>query len=258
MLTNKIKTKIKLRRMGYLKDQNGILKRYSVEKENWQTHIENSKKCILKSSENKDKGKVVVLGSGWILDLPIAELSKIFTEVVLIDIHHPKQILNRYRKFDNISFLEKDITGGYIDFLYENLKKNSTQIQLIPSFKETNFNILENADFVISLNIMVQLHVLLIDYIKKVNPKSVLDQLVFQKTIQQHHIELLPQGKTCLISDFEEELLDKNDHVIGVNPLIHVDLPEGNFSRQWRWKFDTRMTYRDKAKTFFNTKAIDF
>ena len=46
----------------------------------------------------------------------------------------------------------------------------------------------------------------------------------------------------------EKEILDKKNNVIGVNPFIHVDLPEGNFSQQWQWKFDSKMTYRDNKK----------
>ena len=50
----------------------------------------------------------------------------------------------------------------------------------------------------------------------------------------------------------------KKNNVIGVNLFIHVDLPEGNFSQQWQWKFDSKMNYRDSNKTYFNTKTIDF
>ena len=66
------------------------------------------------------------------------------------------------------------------------------------------------------------------------------------------------KNKTCLITDVEEEIISTDDDLIGVNPLLHIELPEGNFSEQWQWKFDSKMTYRDDAKTYFNTKAIDF
>lgn len=69
---------------------------------------------------------------------------------------------------------------------------------------------------------------------------------------------MLPKGKSCLITDIEEEILDEKDQLVGMNPLIRVDLPTGNFFTNWQWKFDSLMTYRDDFKTFFNTTAIDF
>ncbi len=69
---------------------------------------------------------------------------------------------------------------------------------------------------------------------------------------------MLPKGKSCLITDVEEEILDEKNSLIGTNPLMQVDLPKGNFSTIWKWKFDSLMTYKDDVKTYFNTKAIDF
>jgi len=245
----------KLRQMQYIQDQDGIARRYQREKQNWDLHFKSSKDFILKSAETKNKGKLIVLGSGWLFDLPINELSNQFKEIVLIDIIHPKQVLKKIKSFDNVTTIKADITDGLIDFFYNNVKqKNSLNITNLSSF---SFDIPE-ADFVISLNIMCQLHIILIDYMKKFNKYSSSELNKIEQQIQQSHLNILPKGKTCLITDFEEEIYDEKEILIGVNPLIKVALPTENFMRKWQWKFDSNMTYREDSKTFFNTMALDF
>ncbi len=253
-LKRKVSERIKLQRMQFISDQAGIMRRYIREKQNWDIHIKEVKDFILKSSKTKKKNKVVVLGSGWLLDLPLKELSGSFKEVVLIDIYHPKQIQQKAKKFPNITFQIDDITGGLIDFFY-NHRKQKALISTIESFK---YKIPENTDFIISLNILCQLHIILVDYLKKYNLYSDQELKMIEKQIQLSHINMLPQEKSCLITDFEEEIYDSENNLVGINPLLHLDLPEGNYSKNWQWKFDSLMTYRPDAKTFFNTTAIDF
>ena len=259
-LVGNLKNTYILQKMQYFSDQQGIMHRYIREKENWDLHLKESKSFILKSSENKKKGKVVVLGSGWLLDLPLEDLAKQFKEIVLVDIIHPKHILHKIKKYSNITTLQSDITGGLINFVYQTLKsdKKKKQKSLLTPANSFSFSLPENTDFVISLNIMCQLHIILIDYIKRLNRYSNSELKTLITTIQQSHINMLPKEKSCLITDIEEEILDEKDRLIGANPLMQVDLPKGNFSTIWKWKFDSLMTYKDDVKTYFNTKAIDF
>jgi hypothetical protein len=247
-------------KMQYFSDQEGIMRRYIHEKYNWDLHLKKSKDFILKSAKTKRKGKVVVLGSGWLLDLPLDELSKQFNEVILVDIIHPKQILHKLKDYPNVITVREDITGGLIDYIYHNLKsdKKKKQITLLTLANSFSFSLPKNTDFVISLNIMCQLHIILTDYIKRYYKLSdgVLQNLITQ--IQLSHIKMLPKGKSCLITDIEEEILTKKNQTIGIKPLIQIDLHKVNFSSSWQWKFDSLMTYKDDVKTFFNTIAIDF
>lgn len=250
----------KLRKMQYIIDQQGIMNRYAREKENWENHIQESKKFILKSAETKQKGKAVVLGSGWLIDLPLEDLARSFNEVVLIDIVHPGSVKRKIKKFNNVSLYHEDITGGLVDYFYSLLKefKSKKQKAILPDLNAFTFSLPQHTDFVISVNIMCQLHIILIDYIKTFMLYADKELVELAKIIQLSHIKMLPKNKSCLITDIEEEILDTKDQIIGVNPLIQVDLPKGNFSQKWKWKFDSFMTYREDFKTYFNTQAIDF
>lgn len=246
---------IKLREMQYAQDQNGIARRYRREKKYWDDHFSSSKNFILESAKTKNKGTVIVLGSGWLFDLPIDELANQFKEIILYDIIHPKQVIQKIRKYDNVIIEKMDITGGLIDYFYTRTKdKSIISAEELSSYK---LNI-PNCDFVISLNIMCQLHIILIDYLKKFNIYTSKQLRIIEQEIQKSHMQILPKTKTCLITDYEEEIYDEDDALIGVNPLIEIDLPEGEFSKKWKWKFDTSMTYREDHKTYFNTLAIDF
>lgn len=240
--------------MLFISDQAGIMQRYIREKQNWDIHLNEVKNFIKHSSKTKKKNKVVVFGSGWLLDLPLIDLSENFKKVVLIDIYHPKQIQKKAKQFPNITVQTDDLTGGLIDFFY-NHKKQKVLISTIESFK---YKIPKNTDFVISLNIMCQLHIILIDYLRKHNRYSNQELKMIEKQIQLSHINILPKEKSCLITDFEEEIYDEEDNLVGINPLLHIGLPTGSLSKNWQWKFDSLMTYRPNAKTYFNTTAIDF
>lgn len=253
-LAENFSTKIKLNKMQYTQDQKGIARRFLREKEAWDNHFFNSKQFILKSAIEKKKSNLVVLGSGWLFDLPIDELASQFKNIRLIDIIHPKQIVKKVKKYSNVQLENADITGGLIDYFYKNASNRFVDTETISKFK---FAIPES-DFVISLNIMCQLHIILIDYIKKFDSYSSNHILELEKIIQTSHLSILPKNKTCLITDIEEEIYSEDNQLIGVNPLIRVDLPKGKFSNKWQWKFDSKMTYRENAKTYFNTLALDF
>ncbi len=255
----KIKSVLILQRMQYNSDQQGIIRRYLREREGWDLHLENSKKFIQKSLKTKKKGKVLVLGSGWLLDCPINELSQNFQEVILADILHPKQIIKKTNTLSNVHFLKADLTGGLIEFIYRNIKPGKKYLlnALISEINSFSYLIPDDIDFVISLNIVSQLSIIITDYLKPFNTFSENELKEIATVIQQTHINSLPKNKTCLICDVEEELFNEENTLIGTNPTVFSDLTPGNFSEKWLWKFDSSMTYRDDLKTFFNVIAID-
>jgi len=243
------------KKIGFYKDQNGIIKRYLREKENWNLHLQKTKNFILESAKTKQKSKAVVFGSGWLLDVPIDELAKMFEQVILIDIFHPKEILNKISEFKNIKTLELDITGYSKPICL--LKNHFDILSLEPDFEA--FKIIENlkADFYISVNILNQLDILLVDYISTNWAISQADILDFRIKIQKEHLNLLPLQKTCLITDYEEENYI-NNKIVKTKKLVHIDLPNSEFTDTWQWIFDTHKMYDDFDKTLFNVKAIDF
>jgi hypothetical protein len=248
-----------LRRMGLLRSQKGILNRYFRESAGWEKHLSEARKFILRSARGKKKGTAAILGSGWLLDIPLEELTDLFERVRLYDLNHPPQIRKKAEGFDNVELIQADLTGGGIEQSYRACRryKQTGEKTLVNALDNKTFGFEETPDFIVSLNIMNQLNILIREYLRKKRIYTDRELLQLDRKIQQDHLNLLAEGKSCLITDYEEEMYDKEGNFIGSNPLIHVPLPEGNFKEQWQWKFDTRMYYRRDAQTLLNVIALD-
>lgn len=251
-----------LRKFGFQHDQQGIINRYFRETEGWNVHLNNCKNYILQASESKTKGTAVVLGSGWLLDVPIEQLSKEFDKVILVDIVHPRQIEHKVKKIKNTELVKSDISG-FIMPVYEHIrnykkdkiKKNLGEIK--PLYSNFGLNDINRADFVVSLNLLNQLDILICDYILKFKIYNENELLEFRKLIQKSHVHWLPINKTCLISDYLELNLNDKDELINEKKLVHTDLPINNSTKKWNWKFDTQKTYHSQFKTVFKVIATN-
>ena len=231
--SNSFKQYYMLKKMGYYKDQHGIVNRFYSEKINWQPHLDNTKKYILKCAKNKVRGNVAVLGSGWLLDLPLKQLHDTFDTITLYDIVHPQQIIHQIKKeYKNVHFKSVDLTGNYVYETFKiikNYKKTGNKLHFSKiQYIKPNFN---QFDFIISLNILNQLNILLVDYLKKYNIYTKTELVEFAKIIQENHILNLPIGKSCLISDVRENLYNINGEFIKSNDLIYIDLSKSNFHK---------------------------
>lgn len=248
-----------LKKFGFKNDQQGIMNRYIRESGGWEKHIINTKEFILQSAKLKNKTNCIILGSGWLLDVPINELSKLFDKVTLVDIIHPSQITHKIKKLKNVEIIESDITG-FIEPVYyfmQKAKKTKLGLHQIKSiYSGSWFNEFKNSDFVVSVNILNQLDILICDYILKFNIYSAQEINEFRKIIQQNHLNALPKGKSCLITDYEELRLE-DDKVIKNKPLIYLDLPESNNSKKWQWNFDMNQTYHKKLNTVFEVIGME-
>lgn len=250
--TESMKRRMRLRKMGYIRDQRGIINRYLREKENWESHLQKAREFILHSAGDKDKNMAVVLGSGWLLDIPLDELARDFNNVVLYDILHPPQIKKRIERYSNVKCKEADLTGGLTDSLYDLVNDKNRDRLLVESFSGYSFVLPERPDFVISCNILSQIGSLLTDFLKKKKVFTEKEMNRLGQIVQQNHLNILPRGKTCLITDYEEELYTAEEEFAGTKPLLKVKLPMNEADKYWQWKFDTQMRYREKFMTYLN------
>ena len=60
--------------MGYYDYQSGLIYRHLNQESGWDSHLEKCRSYILRAIDKHKPGKVTVLGSGWLLELPIAEI----------------------------------------------------------------------------------------------------------------------------------------------------------------------------------------
>lgn len=246
------------RKMGYYSDQFGIQQRYSMEAKNWNEHHENTKNVICKSAQNKGKNKAAILGSGWLLDVPIMELYRNFKEVWLFDIRHSAFVRHKISKLKNIKLIETDLSGFGIP-IYKAIKKLNKNKGLIdwelikPIF---DFH-LDDFDFVVSCNLLDQLDAIPIEYILKHHRMGKEEEVLLRTIIQKEHFRCLPELKSCMITDVEEIQLDMQGRITEEKKLNFIDIPNLDNSETWIWKFDTRGSYHPHFQTWYRVISFE-
>lgn len=245
-----------MRRAGYAGDQMGIRNRYLREKANWQSHLDNTKQYILESARNAERhGSVAVLGSGWLYDVPVEDLSQAFADVYLVDIVHPEPVKVRVGRMPNVHLLTCDLTGGAVQM--------ATQAVSFADFSEkfasARLDIqLGDYDFVVSVNLLNQLDIILCDYLKKRFKIGEERLQQVRVAVQQRHVDALPKGRSCLITDYLQVDSPVDGSAENGIPLVYCHLPENMTFKEWKWIFDTNQRYSVKNNTTFKVKAVCF
>jgi hypothetical protein len=107
-----------IRKMGYLSDQRGIINRLLREENGWDIHLENSRIFILKHAIREDCKRIGILGSGWLLDVPMDEITRQAHQVYLYDIYHPAQVMHLTNKYEGVELVQADLTGGLMESVF--------------------------------------------------------------------------------------------------------------------------------------------
>ena len=244
-------------KMNFYSDQEGIISRYINEKENWDPHLANCKNYLISCLENKPVKTVSVLGSGWLLDVPVEFMADNFTKIYLYDIRHPSQVIHKLSRYSCFELVTADITGGFANNIFELVKKFK-KTKSKPDPESLNYPVFKyqyESDYYISLNILNQLDILLADYLKTSGMYTESELIPFRAGIQNAHIKCLPERKSCIISDYEEFIYDKNDKLIERKNLLYAKFNSPENVKKWQWVFDTTGNYNKNNKTVFNVVA---
>jgi len=246
-----------IKKMGYFDDREGLITRYLNQSEYWKSHLEHTRNFILKSAQTKNKGRCVVLGSGWWLDVPVPELAELFEELVLVDITHATQIEKKAKTFPNVRLVQADVTGQTVN-IYHAAKKGA--LKFLDAKVPCNFGLSTDfsADFYVSPNLLSQLGGLVSEYLERKYKSDGEEIRRISKEIELNHIEMLPINKSCLIVDFQEDISNLKTNMIKTDMRVQANLPAGNFSESWTWDFDLSGNYITNAQVRFRVRGVDF
>jgi hypothetical protein len=248
-----------LRQMGYLTDQRGIINRYMEEQGRWDQHLHNAREMIIQAIDTCRPASIAILGSGWLLDVPLDELCSMVEEIKLVDLVHPVQVRKRVHNMKKVTITESDITGGMIQLVYDwtNIKGSAGSASQLLEQCETLEGFKIDAEMVISLNLMNQLDMLLVDYLKRKTNLPDAHWLGYRRKIQQDHLDFLTGRKSLLITDFKELIYSRNE-LVESRELIHVDIPHGSIEKEWTWDFDNFGVYHTGKTTQLKVLARIF
>jgi len=240
-----------LHKMGYYNYQSGLIYRHLNQEGGWDGHLERCRRFILKAVDYYAPSKISVLGSGWLMELPLAEIVERDIQVKLVDIVHPPEVIAQAGNLKNVELVEADISGGLISEVwlksskYSFLKKMKSLNDVIIS----EYNPEYDTGLIISLNILTQLESLPVDFLKQRSNVKDQEYLVFRKTIQEKHIEFLMKHQSVLISDIAEISTDRLGNVNSVQTMV-TNTPNGIFREEWTWNFDS------KSSDFYNSTSV--
>jgi len=249
-----------IRRMGYLRDQEGIMNRYLGESEQWQYHLEKTRSFIAGSFAGCQAESVAVLGSGWLLDVPLEKLRHRFSHIYLVDIHHPPQIRKKVSTLKEVELVEEDLSGGAIEQVWSFLRKHKGDHSATGLLEEIILNpplVGQQADALISVNLLNQLDILLCDHIRRKLPFQQELSVSFRAAIQAFHLEWLTKKPGCLVTDIKEHRIPQKGQPSS-KPLLYTHLPSGIRQDSWEWDFDSRGTYHPGSRTRMEVQAIEW
>ncbi|MCF8481350.1 MAG: hypothetical protein K9H25_13025 [Rhodospirillum sp.] len=223
------------RRLGAVDELVAVRARAKRLSRAWSDHVAKAREAVLRVAEKTPgRGLVVVLGSGWLLEVPLEALAARFDRVLLVDLVVPRAVRAQARTLGNVDWRVWDVTGVH-GALAAHPKVAPAVADPAPLPPEA----LE-ADLVVSSNMLSQL---------PMSPRIWMDRHGLPRATQdavaealiRAHLTALGQclgrgrGTVCLLSDFEREERDsamtggavRYDLLHGVRP--RVDGP------RWWW-----------------------
>ena len=209
------------KRLGYLKEQIAIAARHRRNAAAWKDHLERTRRFVMWSAANTPgQDKVVILGSGGLLDVPLGDLADDFGEVVLVDIIHTPAVQRWAAQYPNLRLVEADLTGLIDDLAEGEMPDTPPQ----PDFPDGD------ADLVVSLNLLGQLPLIPTRHMTEKQAKA------FAEEIQRQHLRALQAapGRVCLITETHREFVEDGDVDETEAALGDIKLPEPDES--WLWE----------------------
>lgn len=206
--------------LGYLREAIAIEARYIRCRAAWADHLEKCQQHILSAANSLEPGStIMIIGSGALHDVPMADLLARDYRLILVDIVHLPKIRKLYDNHPGVRLIEQDVTG-WVGPLFH--KKTTPEIE----------NNLPKVDMVISLNILSQLPLNLIKYAVRHHiplPDN------FAEVIMEDHLEMLKSlaPYALVISDLERSYKKDGALLEKEAALPDVDLPAPR--EIWDW-----------------------
>ena len=228
-----------VRQMGYVHELKALRARRNRCRDAWRPHLEHTRALVLEAAARCERHRrALLVGSGLLFDVPLAELARQFDRVVLVDIVHLWPVHRLARRFSNVRLIPLDVTG-----VVERCHRLARQRSPAP-LPQRPVDCLqgEHFDLVASINVLSQLPVVPNGYLsRRIRAPTHARIAEFSRAVVRHHLDWLCSfpGTACLITDLERLHLGDCAAVVGrEGSLWGIELPEGG--RIWHWDLAPR------------------
>ncbi|HOO98577.1 MAG TPA: hypothetical protein PLV06_11885 [Bacteroidales bacterium] len=245
-----------LHRMGYYSYQDGLIRRHNYQSEGWLNHERKCREFILEAFDNIRPSTVTVLGSGWLMELPLAELAERCSLIRLVDIFHPPEVKKQTAAMGNVELVEDDVSGGIIREVWEKTGKRTffNRPDTLQSIEIPVYNLPDDTGMLISLNILTQLEILPERLLRRKTGAGEDEFAGFRKSLQQNHLALLKKFRSVLISDSDEIITDRQGNRSERKTMLVS--PEQEPAGEWIWDFDVSGYDSSIRKSLFRVRAF--
>lgn len=222
------------RRYGYLREAIGIAARHQRCRADWKTHLANSRTALIDSlAQCRDFRIALVLGSGLLLDVPLAQLAARFREVWLVDLVHLPAARRAARAYPNVKCIEADIGGGLDRLARVAADRLDSLLDGPLPFCDQG-----EIDWVASVNLLSQLPLLPQATLRRRFPEMDEDLLEgWGDRLMRRHLDYLAGFSTpvCLLADIEQITYAANGEVFDTleyRQRLGLTAP---IQASWRW-----------------------
>lgn len=249
------------RQLGYLYESIALEERAERCQNSWKSHIEHCHGLLRQAiSKVPVRRQVLILGSGPLIEIPMADLLHHFQQVVLVDIVQPLAVRRRHGSNGRVLLIEKDLNSFGVDL--QKLRSGAP----LPEASFPDFSYL-NPDLTVSANLLSQLPHLPRSYVEERFPGCYSDvQLnTFSRRICQAHLDglLSLPGHKLLWSDLETKVL-RDDGVLLEHEASLFDWGAWALTDSWTWtlaphgEIDKRRRVEMSMGAVFFEAAKDF
>lgn len=229
-----------LREMGFVREMWGIRKRYLQWRDAWEPHCQRTRAVILAAAGRCPRRRTaVVFGSGWLHDVPIAELCNTFSRVVLVDLFHPFSVRWFVSRWRNASL----VTGDVSEVLEPVWRAVEQRADRLPESRPSLFLDDPEVDLVVSLNLLSQLPCMPSWYLRRYASFTEPQIDAFCKQVVEAHRDYLPRlpGVVCLVADVEliSRIQLGGEEVSRRSTLYGASFP-WPVAESWEWPFVPR------------------
>lgn len=222
------------RRLGYLYETIAFRERYRRCRESWKSHLRKCHEVIDKATANRG-GNLMILGSGPLFEIPLAELTKRFERVILVDLVHPRPVRAQWGSCGKVLLIEQDLLG-----ICDELMAWRPGASL-PTPRPPDWSYL-HPDFVISANCLSQLALMPRQRLESLPPHLPADELnEYCERLSAAHLQQVAalNASHLIIADFETRVKSRSGEILE-KARPYFDPQALDMHDQWIWNIAPR------------------
>lgn len=202
----------------------------------WAPHLASCRRMILTAADHCTRRDLcLIVGSGLLLEVPLAELAERFGRVILVDMFHMPAVRRQARRFKNVKLLSGDVTG-----VFQMMKEGKYPGPQVPA-PPARIPHLAESDLAVSCNCLTQLAGPFVAHFERTRGFSDLDSDKLAYQIMEHHARAFAEASPdvgLIITDVERYEFANGEIAHRVDLLKALKLPaplNPALSEEWDW-----------------------